>query len=222
MTLKVVLAQRILRANDQVAAENRQRLRGLLTLNLISSPGAGKTTLLERTIAALKDEMVISVVEGDIYTTRDAERIAGQGVDVVQVNTEGLCHLDANMVGWSLDQLDVAGTDLVVIENVGNLVCPADFDLGEDYKVAVLSVAEGSDKPAKYPAVFQRSHAAVINKSDLIPYTDFELETVIAEIKEINPDLEIFVTSARTGEGVEKWCAWLRERVREKKASVAG
>lgn len=218
--VKVVLAQRILRANDLVAKENRERLQNLLTINLISSPGAGKTTLLEKTIAALKDEMVIGVVEGDIYTTRDAERIAGQGVDVVQVNTEGLCHLDANMVGRSLDQMDVEATDLMVIENVGNLVCPADFDLGEDYKVAVLSVAEGSDKPAKYPAVFRLSHAAVINKSDLIPHTDFDLEMVMAEMKEINPDLEIFVTSAVTGEGVEKWCAWLKERVREKKSAA--
>jgi len=157
-------------------------------------------------------------VEGDIYTTRDAERIAGQGADVVQINTEGLCHLDANMVGRALDQLDLAATDLVVIENVGNLVCPAEFDLGEDYKVAVLSVTEGGDKPAKYPLVFRQSHAAVINKSDLIPYTDFNLETVTEEIMTINPDLEIFVISARTGEGLEKWCAWLRDRVREKKS----
>jgi len=216
--LKVVMAQRILRANDQVARDNRERLQGLTTVNLISSPGAGKTTLLEKTIAALKGEVVISVVEGDIYTTRDAERIAGQGADVVQINTEGLCHLDANMVGRALDQLDLAATDLVVIENVGNLVCPAEFDLGEDYKVAVLSVTEGGDKPAKYPLVFRQSHAAVINKSDLIPYTDFNLETVTEEIMTINPDLEIFVISARTGEGLEKWCAWLRDRVREKKS----
>ncbi|MBV1726568.1 MAG: hydrogenase nickel incorporation protein HypB [Eubacteriales bacterium] len=212
------MAQRILRANDQVARDNRERLQGLTTVNLISSPGAGKTTLLEKTIAALKGEVVISVVEGDIYTTRDAERIAGQGADVVQINTEGLCHLDANMVGRALDQLDLAATDLVVIENVGNLVCPAEFDLGEDYKVAVLSVTEGGDKPAKYPLVFRQSHAAVINKSDLIPYTDFNLETVTEEIMTINPDLEIFVISARTGEGLEKWCAWLRDRVREKKS----
>ncbi|MHB8182277.1 MAG: hydrogenase nickel incorporation protein HypB [Candidatus Desulforudaceae bacterium] len=213
-----MMAQRILRANDQVARDNRERLQGLTTVNLISSPGAGKTTLLEKTIAALKGEVVISVVEGDIYTTRDAERIAGQGADVVQINTEGLCHLDANMVGRALDQLDLAATDLVVIENVGNLVCPAEFDLGEDYKVAVLSVTEGGDKPAKYPLVFRQSHAAVINKSDLIPYTDFNLETVTEEIMTINPDLEIFVISARTGEGLEKWCAWLRDRVREKKS----
>ncbi|MDA8097340.1 MAG: hydrogenase nickel incorporation protein HypB [Clostridia bacterium] len=215
--MKVVMAQRILRANDQVAKENRERLQRLTTVNLISSPGAGKTTLLEKTIAALKGDVVISVVEGDIYTTRDAERIAGQGADVVQVNTEGLCHLDANMVGRALDQLNLADTDLIVIENVGNLVCPAEFDLGEDYKVAVLSVTEGGDKPAKYPLVFRQSHAAVINKSDLIPYTDFDLETVTREIMTINPDLEIFVISARTGEGLEKWCAWLRDRVREKK-----
>ncbi len=216
-TVKVVMAQRILRANDQVAKENRERLASLLTLNLISSPGTGKTTLLEKTIAGLKGQVNIGVIEGDIYTTRDAERIAGQGADVVQVNTSGLCHLDANMVSRALNELDLQNLDLVVIENVGNLVCPAEFDLGEDFKVALLSVTEGGDKPAKYPLVFRQSQAVVINKIDLLPFSDFDLPAVTEEIKTINPELQFFVLSARTGEGMEAWLAWLKEKVRQKK-----
>lgn len=222
--MKVVMAQRILRANDQVARENRERLRDILTVNLISSPGAGKTTLLEKTLAGLKDRLRMAVLEGDIYTTRDAERIAGQGVDVVQINTQGLCHLDANMVSRALDQVDLEAVDLLFIENVGNLVCPAEFDLGEDCKVALLSVAEGGDKPAKYPLVFQQSRAAVINKADLLALSDFDLPAVQDELKAINPDLEIFVLSARTGEGMEAWLTWLQEEVRRKNGarSVTG
>lgn len=216
-TVKVVMAQRILRANDQVAKENRERLVSLLTLNLISSPGAGKTTLLEKTIVGLRGQVNIGVIEGDIYTTRDAERIAGQGVDVVQVNTSGLCHLDANMIGRALNELDLQNLDLVVIENVGNLVCPAEFDLGEDFKVALLSVAEGGDKPAKYPLVFRQSQAVIINKIDLLPFSDFDLAAVTEEIKTINPELQFFVLSARTGEGMEAWLEWLRKKVRQKK-----
>lgn len=221
MNVKVVMAQKILRANEQVARENRERLARLATVNLISSPGAGKTTLLEKTIVALRKELRIGVVEGDIYTTRDAERIAGQGAAVVQINTGGLCHLDANMVGRALDQLDLDRLDLLFIENVGNLVCPAEFDLGEDYKTALLSVAEGGDKPAKYPLVFRESHTVVINKSDLLPYTDFDMNRVQAEIRTINPEIQIFVTAAVTGEGVEAWCLWLREIVRRKREGSA-
>lgn len=221
MNVKVVMAQKILRANEQVARENRERLARPATVNLISSPGAGKTTLLEKTIIALRDELRIGVVEGDIYTTRDAERIAGRGAAVVQINTGGLCHLDANMVGRALDQLDLDRLDLLFIENVGNLVCPAEFDLGEDYKTAILSVTEGGDKPAKYPLVFKESHTVVINKGDLLPYTDFDMNGVQAEIRTINPDIQIFVTSAVTGEGVEAWCLWLRDIVRRKREGSA-
>ncbi|MDI6906102.1 MAG: hydrogenase nickel incorporation protein HypB [Thermoanaerobacterales bacterium] len=220
--MKVVMAQRILRANDQVARENRERLRNVLTVNLISSPGAGKTTLLEKTLAGLKDRLRMAVLEGDIYTTRDAERIAGQGVDVVQINTRGLCHLDANMVSRALDQVDLEAVDLLFIENVGNLVCPAEFDLGEDCKVAVLSVAEGGDKPAKYPLVFQQARAAVINKVDLLALSDFDLPAVQDELKTINPDLEIFVASVRMGEGMEAWLNWLQEQVRRKNGARSG
>lgn len=218
--MKVVMAQKILRANQQVARENRERLASLTTINLISSPGAGKTTLLEKTIAALKNDFQMGVIEGDIYTTRDAERIAGQGVEVVQVNTSGLCHLDANMVSRALNEIDYEQLDLLFIENVGNLVCPAEFDLGEDYKVAVLSVAEGGDKPAKYPLVFQEAQVVVINKCDLLALSDFDLDTVTAEIKKIKPELKIFPVSAKTGEGLEAWYAWLRQVIREKKESA--
>jgi hydrogenase nickel incorporation protein HypB len=214
------MAQKILRANEQVACENRKRLVRLPTVNLISSPGAGKTTLLEQTIVTLRGELGVGVIEGDIYTTRDAERIAGQGAAVVQINTAGLCHLDANMVGRALDQLELDDLDLLFIENVGNLVCPAEFDLGEDHKVAVLSVAEGGDKPVKYPLVFREARAAVINKCDLLPYTDFDMNKVQAEIRMINPEIRIFVTSATTGEGVEAWCAWLRDLVRHKRSAT--
>lgn len=219
--MKVVMAQKLLRANQQVARENRARLGRILAVNLVSSPGAGKTAILEQTIAALKDEFRIGVIEGDIYTTRDAERIAVHGVEVVQVNTTGACHLDASMIARALDEMSVDGLDILFIENVGNLVCPAEFDLGEDGKVAVLSVAEGGDKPAKYPLVFQEARAVLINKSDLLPYSDFDLETVEREIRDINPAISIFVVSAKTGEGLEAWYAWLKNAVREKKGSSA-
>ncbi|MEW5762533.1 MAG: hydrogenase nickel incorporation protein HypB [Bacillota bacterium] len=219
--MKVVLAQKLLRANQQVARENRERFGRVLAVNLVSSPGAGKTAILERTIAALKGEFGIGVIEGDIYTTRDAERIAGHGVDVVQVNTTGACHLDASMVARALDEIDLRGLDILFIENVGNLVCPAEFDLGEDCKVAVLSVAEGGDKPVKYPLVFQEARVVLVNKSDLLPYTDFDLPAVEREILAINPEIEIFTVSARTGAGLEAWYAWLRSAVARKQSASA-
>jgi len=219
--MKVVMAQKLLRANQQVARENRTRLGRVLTVNLVSSPGAGKTAILERTIAALKGAFRIGVIEGDIYTTRDAERIAVHGVDVVQINTTGLCHLDASMLARALEEIDTEALDILFIENVGNLVCPAEFDLGEDYKVAVLSVAEGADKPAKYPLVFQEARVVLINKADLLPYSDFDVEAVRQEILAINPETEVFVVSAKTGEGLEAWYAWLKSAAQKKNASSA-
>lgn len=222
--MKVVLREKILRANDEIAEENRKALRhkDLLTINLVSSPGAGKTTLLEKTIAWLRERIRIAVIEGDVYTTKDAERIAGQGVDVVQINTQGGCHLDAHMVGQAMTQMDLNNVDLLVIENVGNLVCPAGFDLGEDFKVAVLSATEGGDKVAKYPVVFQKAEAVVLNKADLIPFTDFDLPGVQGEILGMHPGIPIFVTSARTGEGVEQWCNWLEQKVENKRKGMQG
>ncbi|GFN23363.1 hydrogenase nickel incorporation protein HypB [Thermanaeromonas sp. C210] len=215
------MAQKILQANQDIAGQNRKRLSPILTVNLIGSPGAGKTALLERTIASLKREFSVGVIEGDIYTTLDAERIAGQGVQVVQINTEGACHLDASMVYRALQEIDLSALDLIFIENVGNLVCPAEFDLGEDYKVALLSVTEGSDKPAKYPLVFREAQAVVVTKADLLPHTNFDLQAVEEEIKEANPAVKIFVTSAQTGEGLEAWCLWLKDAVQKKKSLSA-
>ncbi|MDK2894951.1 MAG: hydrogenase nickel incorporation protein HypB [Moorella sp. (in: firmicutes)] len=219
--MKVIMAQKLLQANQDIAEQNRERLSQILTVNLIGSPGAGKTTLLERTIASLKKDLAIGVIEGDISTTLDAERIAGQGVEVVQINTEGACHLDANLISKALQELDLSGLDLIFIENVGNLVCPAEFDLGEDYKVALLSVTEGSDKPAKYPLVFHEARAMVITKADLLPYTDFDLKAVEEEIKAANPAAQFFVTSAKTGEGLEAWCSWLKDAMQKKRGLSA-
>lgn len=223
MGLKVVMGQRLLKANEQVAQETRKRLEaaGTFAVNLVSSPGAGKTTLLEQTLARLRDKYKIGVIEGDIYTTRDAERIAGQEVEVVQINTAGVCHLDAPMIARALEELEESRYDLIFIENVGNLVCPAEFDLGEDLKVALLSVTEGGDKPAKYPLVFREARAVVINKSDLLPYTDFDLEAVHNELKAINPEIKVLVVSAKTGEGIEEWCTWLKNLMLQKQARSA-
>lgn len=183
--------------------------KGVAALNLISSPGAGKTTLLEQTIARLKGKLTVGVIEGDLYTARDAGRISAQGAAAVQINTGGTCHLNAAMVARALEELPLASLDLLFIENVGNLVCPAAFYLGEHCKVALLSVAEGSDKPAKYPGVFREARAVVVTKLDLLPYTDFDLAGCTAELKELNPELNIFVLSAKTGAGMEGWLAWL-------------
>lgn len=210
--MKVIMARDLLRANAGRAAEINAGLnaRGVVAVNLIGSPGAGKTALLEKTIASLAGSHSVGVVEGDLYTVRDAERIAGSGAAVIQINTGGVCHLTAAMVGEALKELPPDGLDLIFIENVGNLVCPAAFDLGEHHKVVVLSVAEGSDKPAKYPEVFRAASCTVVSKADLLPYTDFDLAGCIEELKDINPEMAIFVTSARSGEGLGGWCAWLK------------
>lgn len=207
--------ENILAANEEMARENRRLLDkyGLIVVNLIGGPGAGKTTLLEKTVSFMGHELRLGIIEGDIYTSRDAERLEKLGVEVIQINTAGACHLDAAMVGKVLPELPLADIDLLVVENVGNLVCPAEFDLGEDAKVAILSVAEGTDKPAKYPLVFHEARACVITKIDLLPYTDFNLDTVKNEIAQLNPDLEVFQVSARTGEGMEAWCEWLLHQV---------
>lgn len=212
----------MLQANKDLAGENQKALEksGVLMVNLISGPGAGKTTLLEKTIAALKEELRLGVIEGDICTTRDAERIQKAGVAVVQINTDGACHLDAFLITRAFAELPLESLDLLFIENVGNLVCPAEFDLGEDFKVALLSVSEGSDKPAKYPLVFREAQAVVINKIDLLPYTDFDLEAVRKELSGINGSLEIFPLAAKTGEGVEVWSNWLKAKVQAKKSAA--
>lgn len=207
----VTIERKVLEKNDAFAATNRDALvrHGVFTINMMSSPGAGKTTLLERTIAHLDGRLRLAVVEGDVQTDLDARRVAKYGVPVVQIVTNGGCHLEARLVQDALARLDLSTTDVLVIENVGNLVCPANFDLGEDLKVVVLSVTEGDDKPLKYPAMFQRASVLIINKVDLVPYVDADVATIRHHARLTNPDLQIFETSCRTGEGIAEWADWL-------------
>jgi len=209
----ITLEQDILAKNQALAERNRGWFEGreILALNLMSSPGSGKTSLLERTIRALHGEMPIAVVEGDQATTRDAERIRTTGCKVIQVNTGTGCHLDASMLARGLQQLKPPLGSLVLIENVGNLVCPALFDLGEWAKVVVLSVTEGDDKPAKYPHMFRACRLMLINKIDLLPHVRFDVDRCIAYAREVNPAIEVLLVSAETGEGVAAWCQWLRD-----------
>lgn len=208
---KVTIAQNILAANDTAAGDIQRRLtaHGIRALNVMSAPGAGKTTLLERTIARLSGRLAIGVIEGDIETTADAERIEAAGARAVQINTRGACHLEAHMIGAALDELPLDGLDLLMIENIGNLVCPAAWDLGEDARVVLVSATEGDDKPAKYPQMFAISEMMVINKLDLLPYVDYDIEKVRRQALAINPRLRIFELSCRTGEGLDAWCEWL-------------
>lgn len=206
------LEQQILAKNNRLAELNRQWLkaRNILLLNLMSSPGAGKTTLLEHTLRDLAGELSISVVEGDQETLFDAERIRATGCKAVQVNTGTGCHLEAGMLAGALEQLTPPANSLVMVENVGNLVCPALFDLGERAKVVILSVTEGADKPLKYPHMFRASSLMIISKIDLLPYVDFDLDACIAFARRINPDIEVLQLSATHGEGLPHWYAWLR------------
>lgn len=220
--MEIKVMANILDKNDQIAAEVNDFLtaKGIFSLNLLGSPGSGKTSLLEKTIAALKDEMTMAVIEGDLFTAKDAERIDRLGVPVVQINTGGGCHLDANMVKGVLAGLDLANLELLIIENVGNLVCPAEFQIGEDVKVTVLSVTEGDDKPLKYPLIFKQASAAIVNKIDLLPYTSFDMAAACADITGINPGIALIKASCRTGEGLEGWYDWLRRQVAAKKAAA--
>lgn len=216
---KVNVGTRILSANDQYAMKNIERLaqRKQLCLNMISSPGSGKTTILVRTIGDLKNEVRIGVIEGDIQTDIDAERIRATQAPAIQINTEGACHLSARQVHEALGKLPLDALDAVVIENVGNLVCPSAFELGETGKIAVLSVAEGDDKPVKYPGIFAKSKALLINKVDLLrgSLVDFDLDKVRADARRLNKGIEIFPVSAKTGEGMQAWYDWLAVQVRQ-------
>ncbi len=209
--MKVKVVTRILEANDRIAEQNRKRFQeaGVVVLNLMGAPGAGKTTLLERTIHALKPRFKIGVIEGDIVGTDDAERIGALDVPVVQINTGGACHLDANMISEVLSELPLRELDLLIIENVGNLVCPAEFNVGEDLKMMVLSVAEGHDKPLKYPLMFRESKALVLNKIDLLPYLNTDIHKMRNDSLALNPNLKIFEVSCATGAGIDFWAEWL-------------
>jgi len=214
---QIKLEKKILSRNDRVAAEIRELFRSkrIAVLNMVSSPGSGKTSLLEKTLAGLSGEMKIAVIEGDIQTDNDARRIAATGVPVHQINTGGACHLEAEMIRDSLDHFDLEDLDLLVIENVGNLVCPSAFDLGERARVALISVTEGDDKPLKYPAMFHTANIMVINKMDLLPYTDFSVDEVIRNARSLNPEIRILKTSCTTGEGLADWADYVREFVAE-------
>jgi hydrogenase nickel incorporation protein HypB len=210
----------LLAKNDRLARRNRDAFaaRGLFVLNLVSSPGSGKTSILERTLADLKDRVRFAVLEGDQQTSNDADRIAATGVPVRQINTGAGCHLDAHMIGHGVEAFDLSATEILMIENVGNLVCPAAFDLGEDHKVAVLSVTEGEDKPLKYPQMFQAADLMLINKIDLLPYLRFDVEKCKAFARQVNPGIQIMELSCHSGEGMQAWYEWLGAGVGRKKS----
>jgi hydrogenase nickel incorporation protein HypB len=214
VTRTVALEQDVLAKNDLLAERNRGWLRGrdILAVNVMSSPGAGKTTLLERTVRELGGELPISVVEGDQETLLDAERIKATGAPVVQINTGSGCHLDAEMLERGLATLAPPMGSVLFIENVGNLVCPALFDLGEEHRAVIMSVTEGPDKPLKYPHMFASSDLVVLNKIDLLPYLDFDLDAFLRDARKVNPDVRVLQVSATTGEGLDGWYRWLRER----------
>lgn len=210
--VKITVLDSILEANDNIAAENRALFErnGVFVVNIMSSPGAGKTSLLERTVDLLKDDLHVGVVEGDIQTSKDSERLERFGIQIVQINTGGACHLDANMIKSALADLDLKELDLLFIENVGNLVCPAEFKVGEDHKVMLLSVPEGDEKPLKYPLMFRESSVMIVNKIDLLSHTNFSMARARENALAINPKLTIFELSCETGEGIEQWVEWLR------------
>lgn len=216
--VQVNMQSNILGANELLARKNRHTFKDsqVLAVNLMSSPGSGKTTILERTIESLGEKLNIGVIEGDLYTDQDARRIEKKGVRVVQINTEGTCHLDAGMVGKAYGTLCTSPLDLVFIENVGNLVCPAEFDLGEDFRVVVISITEGNDKVLKYPLIFREARVVLVNKMDLLDYTDFSLEQFNLDLKQVNPSAVTFMVSARTGMGIDKWSEFLLGEVRGK------
>lgn len=197
--------------NREIAAENREMLRrsGVFSLNIMSAPGAGKTSLLVRSIPVLGKTCRIGVIEGDLQTTRDADRVGALGVAVFQIQTGGVCHLDASMVHSALHAIDLDSIDILLIENVGNLVCPAEFELGVDARVMLLSITEGDDKPKKYPLMFSESRLLILNKIDLLGHVDFDLEKARREAREINPRIEIIELSCRTGDGIDRWVDWI-------------
>jgi hydrogenase nickel incorporation protein HypB len=220
---RIAIEKKVLSANDQVAARLRERFaeNGTLVLNCISSPGSGKTSLLERTLASFSQDTRVAVVTGDIQTDNDARRLARYGFPVRQITTAGACHLDARMVERSLEGWDVAALDLLIIENVGNLVCPTSYDLGEECKVVLLSVTEGEDKPLKYPGAFFRSRLMVLNKVDLLPYVPFDIAKARENARAIHPEIEILETSCTTGAGLDQWLAWIGRGMENAKRQAA-
>jgi len=217
--VKKVVRENVLDANDTLARANRDLFdrAGTYTINMMSSPGAGKTALLERTLERLRGRLRLGVLEGDVQTTLDADRLARFHIPLVQVNTDpgfgGECHLDANMVRSGLGELPLEDIDILIIENVGNLVCPAEFRVGEDVRVMVYSVTEGEEKPLKYPLMFRSADLVLVNKVDLLEHLDFDLDQFLGNLEAVNPGVRTVLTSARTGQGVDEWCDWLGQRL---------
>lgn len=212
MTVRIPVVEKITKANDQIAALNRKLLddHRVLGLNILASPGAGKTTMIERTIPRLRDTLRVGVIEGDIATSLDAERATAAGAVSVQINTGGACHLEAGMVRDALEQLPLDDLDLVIVENVGNLICPASFKLGTHHNVLIASVPEGADKPYKYPTMYRGVDVMLVNKIDLLPYVEFDMEEFRAGVEALNETVDTFELSFRTGEGLDAWVEWLR------------
>jgi hydrogenase nickel incorporation protein HypB len=213
----------LLQANDFVADAIRKEVanRNILLINIVSSAGSGKTTLLQETAQRLKGKYNIKVLVGDLETERDAERIRQSGIEALQIVTGGICHLEAQMIWQAMQQLDLKDTDLLIVENVGNLVCPASFDLGEDYRITLIASTEGDDKPKKYPKMFLTSEMMLVSKADLLPYLPFSVEAVVKDAREVNPNIETITVSSTSGEGMEEWCNWLEMKIKEKKEVLA-
>jgi len=211
----------LLKANDFVANAIRERLKNVCVINVCSSPGSGKTTLMQETGKRLGKDLKISVLVGDPETDRDAVRMKEVGLNALQIVTGGMCHIEAQMILQALDHIDLEDTDLLFIENVGNLLCPSAFDLGEDYRVTLLATTEGDDKPKKYPRMFLTSELMLVSKADLLPYVPFTVENVTKDAREVNPNIEVLTISTTNGEGIDQWCEWLKERVKAKKANTA-
>ncbi len=211
----ITVERKVLEKNDEIAKQNREKFKQYknFVINLVSSPGSGKTSIVEQTILHSKNKFRISVIEGDVQTDYDAQRIEKLGIPVVQIVTNGGCHLEANLVKEAISKLQLASTNLVIIENVGNLVCPAAYDLGEDIKIVIVSTTEGDDKPLKYPAMFRNASALIINKIDLLSYVNCSLDFLTRNALKINPGLKIFKTSCTSGEGIGDWCTWLESKL---------
>lgn len=210
----------LLKVNDFVAKAIRDRLPDVLVVNVCSSPGSGKTTLMQETGKRLADRLTMAVLVGDPETERDAIRMRDVGINALQIVTGGMCHIEAQMIYQALDHINLTGVDLLFIENVGNLVCPAAFDLGEDLRVTLLATTEGDDKPKKYPRMFLTSELMVVSKADLLPYVPFKVDNVVQDARDVNPDIEVLTISSTTGEGIDAWCDWLMARVEQKKATL--
>lgn len=218
--MEIPVIRPVLEANERMATVLRQNFadKNILVLNIMSSPGSGKTSLLEKTLTDLKNEFRIAVIEGDLQTDNDAQRIAATGAAVVQINTDGGCHLDSAMIMEAIEKIDLNIIDILFIENVGNMVCPVEFDCGEDAKISLLSTTEGDDKPEKYPRLFQLSSVMLINKIDLLEYVDFNVEKATKHAKALNADLQVFTVSCKNKQGLSDWYQWIREQVKIKQA----